>query len=188
MGQHRVLPSQEVLRELLSYDAETGKLQWRHRSDKWFTPTDGRTAAHAASNWNAIWAGKHALESVHIAGYRCGTLLSGRVLAHRVIWALVHGAAPQEIDHLNGDRADNRLVNLRPVTHASNMKNTKRRSDNTSGVVGVFWKRLERKWAASIGVDGREFHLGVFPTIEEATAVRRAAEAAHGYHANHGRC
>jgi hypothetical protein len=186
MTDHRVLPPRETLSELLSHDADTGALRWKPRSADWFKSSPGRSAAHAAANWNAIWAGKPALDAAHIAGYREGQLLGQRVLAHRVIWKLVHGSEPPEIDHVNGDPADNRLINLAPVSHAENMKNMKVRTDNKSGVVGVFWKKLENKWAAGIGVDGRNRHLGVFSDLNDAIAARKAAEVAYGFHPNHG--
>jgi hypothetical protein len=193
MADHRVsnaakaLPSQSVLHQLLRYERETGKLYWKERPVEWFTPSATRSAVHMAANWNAIYAGKSALDSPHSQGYLEGKLLGSRVLAHRVIFKMLHGTEPPEIDHDNGDKSDNRPLNLNGSAHATNMKNQKMRTDNTSGIVGVVWKKLENKWAASIGDGGRSIHLGVFSDFKDAVSARRAAEVARGYHPNHGR-
>jgi len=100
----------------------------------------------------------------------------------------VHDEWPQdEIDHINGIRTDNRLVNLRSVTHRENQKNIKRSTCNTSGRVGVRWEGHRSKWRSAIKVDGREKHLGSFDSFAEASAARKAAEIKYGFHKNHGR-
>nr|WP_175479900.1 HNH endonuclease signature motif containing protein [Paracoccus homiensis] len=107
--------------------------------------------------------------------------------AHRVAWAVIHGRWPNgEIDHINGDRSDNRLANLREVTKRENHRNMAIRSDNTSGVTGVYWAREKGKWAAYIKAD-KMVALGRYDTFAEAVAARRAAEKVLGYHPNHGR-
>ena len=91
--------------------------------------------------------------------------------------ALMHRelcASPDEVDHINGNGLDNRRANLRPATHAQNLAN-RTNGRNRSGVHGVSWSTAERKWHASIQADGREYNLGNFSTIEEATQVRDAA-------------
>jgi len=108
--------------------------------------------------------------------------------AHRVVWALAHGQWPvDEIDHINGDRADNRLVNLRSVTGAENKRNKRTPSNNKSGAVGVFWLRDNKTWRAAIRVAGRQTHIGCYATFDEAVSARKAAEVEHDYHPNHGR-
>lgn len=163
------LPSQEELQSLLDYDPETGRLFWKPRSSGW-------------PGFNTRYAGQEAFTAVDSGGYRIGSVLKIRHRAHRVIWKLVHGTEPEQIDHEDGDRQNNRLKNLRPVTDAQNKKNTKRRSDNRSGTVGV-GLHSDGKFRARIGTE----HLGLFDTIEEAVAVRKAAEVTHNYHQNHGR-
>ena len=165
----RKLPSQKELRELLKYDPETGRLFWKARQTGW-------------SGFNTRFAGKEAFTAIDSGGYRIGSLLQVRHRAHRVIWKLVYGTDPEQIDHENGDRQDNRLTNLRAVTDQENKKNSKRRSDNRSGVVGV-GTHSDGKFRARIGTE----HLGLFETLEEATVARRAAELNHNYHQNHGR-
>jgi hypothetical protein len=100
---------------------------------------------------------------------------------------IVHGAWPDEIDHINGCPSDNRLINLRNVDHAGNCRNRRIRSDNTSGMVGVHRVAKTRKWIAYANSGGRRFCLGSFGTAEEATRARLAASEKHGFHPNHGR-
>jgi hypothetical protein len=94
---------------------------------------------------------------------------------------------PDELDHINGDKGDNRIVNLREVTRAENNKNKSRYKQNSSGFTGVGWHKVTKKWAAKIRVDGRDYHLGVFASIEAAKEARAAAEKHYGFHENHGR-
>lgn len=173
-----------MLRQLFDYDPESGALFWRYRPDSMFT--DGKqAAAHNAAIWNGKNAGNPAC-SKSAAGYLETSIWSRRVYAHRVIWKLVHGVDAADIDHVNGDRADNRLSNLRNVSHAANGKNMKVRKNNTSGVMGVRWEERLGKWHARIMPGRRNIHLGVFDSFDDAVAARRAAEVRYGYHPNHG--
>lgn len=82
-----------------------------------------------------------------------------------------------DVDHINGDRADNRRLNLRTCDRSSNLKNkTRKRRDNSSGVTGVYLHKQTGKWTAQIQVGGKPRHLGLFQTKDEAGAARRAAE------------
>jgi HNH endonuclease/AP2 domain len=163
----------EDLRSLLRYEPETGKLLWHRR---------GRVS------FDRRWAGLQAFTAKDTHGYLCGAICGERVLAHRVVWALTYGEWPQgEIDHINGDRTDNRIENLRLVSGAENQRNKKRYTRNKSGVAGVSWHASTGKWQAQINVAGRQVHLGIFDRIEDAAAARKAAEQQHDYHQNHGR-
>lgn len=175
------LPDPELLRKLLRYEPETGKLFWRKRPPEMF----GRRANFLA--WNKRWAGKAAF-TAYRQGYHQGRVLSQNLVAHRVIWALHTGAWPEhQIDHINGNRADNRWRNLRAVTSAENMRNKRQRSNNTSGVTGVSWAKEKRKWLADIRVNGKQIHIGRFDQKADAIAARKAAEKQYGFHPNHGR-
>jgi hypothetical protein len=169
------LPTVAELRKLLLYDPETGLLSWKTR------PAERKS-------WNTRYAGTPALHCIHEDGYRKGRIRRVLFRAHRVAWALHHGSWPAgHIDHINGDRADNRIANLRDVTRHENQRNMRRPSDNTSGRIGVWWHKRNQKWVAEIRTAGRKKHLGSFARFEEACRARAEAEQADGYHENHGR-
>lgn len=181
------LPSPELLRKLLRYEPETGKLFWRERGVEMFS--DGKQSAeHTCNIWNSKHAGKEALTARNSEGYRHGRILGRSYKAHRVIWAMVHGEWPvKQLDHVNGVRDDNRIKKLRQVTKAENSKNLKRPSNNNSGVMGVCWVKRCEKWRSQIQVKGKNKFLGYFTDFNEAVAARKAAEVKYGFHKNHGR-
>jgi hypothetical protein len=90
--------------------------------------------------------------------------------AHRLAWLYVHGSWPDgQIDHINGDKLDNRISNLRVATTSQNKQNMRKaRSDSRSGLIGATWYSKYGKWRAAIQVDGKKRHLGYFDTAEEA--------------------
>jgi hypothetical protein len=106
---------------------------------------------------------------------------------HRIIWTYIHGDIPDEIDHINGDKTDNRLCNLRNVTRCDNLKNKPIYRNNKSGVLGVHWQSGRGKWVAKIDVNGKRIHLGSFKDLNEAISARRNAEVLYNFHKNHGR-
>ena len=181
------LPCPKFLRNILRYDPDTGKLFWLERTTDMFV--DGmRSAEHACKAWNSRHAGKEAFTSIGSHGYRVGGINGNNFRAHRVIWAIAYGQWPeQEIDHINGIKHDNRLENLRSVSHAENHKNQKRHSNNTSGVVGVYLIKRSGKWRAEICVGGKSKSLGNFTDMADAIAARQKAEQELGFHKNHGR-
>jgi len=179
----RPLPSPELLRQLLRYEPETGKLFWRER-----TPEMMKQPYQCAA-WNRKYADKEAFTTIGTHGYRCGSIGENKaILAHRVIVAMKTGRWPTAVDHDNRIRIDNRWRNLKPSTHAGNHRNYSLRADNKSGVTGVFFSRSHRKWLARIhDRSGRCQQLGMFDEMEPAVAARRAAEIKYGYHPSHGR-
>jgi len=92
-----------------------------------------------------------------------------------------------QIDHINGDRCDNRLLNLRVVSPQVNAMNRSNRSDNTSGCLGVCWHPSTQKWRARIKVMGKQKSLGLFAEKIDAICARKDAEKKYGFHRNHGR-
>ena len=176
------LPSPELLRQLLRYEPDTGKLYWKERTPDMFD--DGR-----CKSFNSQFANKEAFTFTGRDGYKHGNVLNQRpYLAHRVIWAIVHGKWPlNHIDHINGIRDDNRIVNLRDVSRGQNQRNLKLPTNNTSGVIGVSWANREKKWNAYITVDRRRRSLGYFTDFAEAVSARKEAEAKYDFHPNHGR-
>lgn len=177
----------DLLREFISLDPATGRLTWNPRRPENFSG-NVQAPEHSCKIWNSANAGKPALASVDGRGYLHGAIFGKTVSAHRAAWAIHHGVWPTfEIDHINGDQADNRPANMRDVPGAINSKNQKRGSRNTSGVTGVSWFARTSKWVAMIKGDGKVRNLGYFHTIEDAAAARKAAERRYGFHPNHGR-
>lgn len=158
----------ESARAALSYDPATGSLIWRRRSD-------------VSSRWNTKHAGKTA--GFIMAGqYRMLTLHNKMLTAHRVIFLLQAGRWPaHQLDHINGDKQDNRWSNLREATPQENMWNRTPRPQNKTGFRGVCWNRKARKWEAKIRLNGKSVYLGLFDTPEAAgNAYLTAAQDAHG--------
>jgi hypothetical protein len=183
----KTLPDQDVLLQLLRYDADTGKLFWRDRGVEWFNETPARTAADTCRKWNTRYADTLALGTPERHGCTAGHLLGKTAKAHRVVWKMVTGAEPEHIDHINGDPADNRIENLRSVSRAVNNKNVARNRNNKSGASGVRYDPCLKKWRVLIGVNGQRLHVGVYNCFTAALIARKAAEIAHDFHPNHGR-
>ena len=117
-----------------------------------------------------------------------GYLLCGGTPVHRTVYERTHGKKPKgfQIDHINGNILDNRIENLRLATYAENQWNAKTRVDNTSGIKGVCWHKLHKKWMAQIKSNGTRNYLGLFEDKEEAAkAVRKKRIELHGEFARH---
>lgn len=140
----------ERLRELLTYEPDAGVLRWRVGYGNAFA---GFVAG--ARTW---------------AGYMAVGIDGEKFRAHRVAWALAHGAWPtQTIDHLDGDRCNNKLINLREVSQAVNMQNIRKpTARNTSGYLGVHWSVKHGGWMASLTVSGKSKRRGPYKTPERA--------------------
>jgi len=111
------------------------------------------------------------------------------ILLHRAVWIYHNGEIPDgvEIDHINQNRRDNRIENLRLCNRHQNTCNTRRRKDNKSGVKGVCWNPLTNTWRARIVVNKAEIALGSFSDLADAEAAVRAARSSlHGSFANMG--
>lgn len=166
------------LRRLVDYDPVTGKFTWLPRGSE-HCPRDG------GKRFNRRYAGQEAFRIAE-NGYQQGMIKRRMFRAHRVAWAIYHGEWPQgDIDHINGNTADNRIANLRVVNRVENCRNQPVRRNSTTGIIGV--SAHGKRWRAYIGVGGKPKHIGVYETIQEAVAARKAAEARYGFHANHGR-
>lgn len=170
----------EELPRLLRYEPETGLLFWRERLSSDFS------LSRIHKMWNTRYADQEAFTASDGLGYKRGAINNNSLLAHRVVFALHHGHWPSEVDHINGDSADNRLENLREVSHVENLRNCKKSRSNTSGIVGVCWDNAAEKWLAQIGVDNRRVCLGRFATFKAAAAARKQAEREHGFSERHG--
>jgi len=172
------------LRAILHYDPDTGLFRWREGIDHWRAGLPAGTKSRDR---------EHGTEYVKIG---LGTTSRGiqnrpyiilgvkkRVYrAHRLAWLYVYGEWPKkQVDHINGDGTDNRIVNLRLANYSENAINRGLRRDNTSGHKGVSWSKKSQRWLAHIGYRKYVFHLGLFDTLEDAKAARdEAAKRLHG--------
>lgn len=116
----------------------------------------------------------------HVAqGYITLNFKMTKVRAHRVAWFLYYGELPPcQIDHINRNKADNRICNLRLAINneADNLQNLGTRVDNTSGVTGVVWNRCKNRWVVRVYRAGKQICLGYFESFDEAVAARKAGE------------
>jgi hypothetical protein len=122
-------------------------------------------------------------------GYRIVNKFKVQYYVHRVIWCLHHGELPDEmrIDHINGQRTDNRIENLRLVSVTENNRNARLQHLNRSGLHGVYFLKDSLTYRATIGVNAELLRLGQFKSLLDAAAARKSAELKHGFHPNHGR-
>ena len=169
------------LLELLVYNSRTGLFKWKKRSKKYISTIASR------NSWNRRYQGKQA-GSLQKNGYVYITLFGRKFPAHRIAWAMKKGSWPDlVIDHIDGNRSNNTIKNLREVSTKENNKNQRIRINNTSGITGVRFCIDNFGWIAEIGKDGDYITLGIYETVKEAVAARNAAELVLGYSSTHGR-
>ena len=145
--------TQERLKQLFYYNNETGVFfrkiphnRWAIGSEVGFSNTDGYIEAGVDKKYYGV---------------------------HRLVWMYFYGSFPDgEIDHINGNRRDNRIENLRVANKSINAQNKRcARSDSSTGVLGVSWHKMAKKWVAQISKNGKKKHLGSFDDIEEAKSA-----------------
>lgn len=149
------------LKDMVDYDPESGQFSWRYKYSPIGKPLIGSPGWKTSEGYIRMSSG------------------GKEVQAHRFAYLIMTGnevPAGMDIDHINGDREDNRWCNLRVVTRTQNLMNSITRADNKSGVKGVYWDPRRELWQAEIKVKGKREHLGRFKTIEEAAAARESAE------------
>lgn len=176
-----------IARELLDYNPATGLLFWKVRKPNLFDRFNTKPEAYCKT-WNKRYANKPAFTAKGTHGYFAGAILKHQLTAHRVIWLLHFGYWPKgEIDHIDGDRGNNRISNLRTVDRLGNCQNLAKRRNNTSGTTGVTWMKRQKYWRASIGQKRKHIIIGMFEHKSDAIEARKAAELKYGFHPNHGR-
>lgn len=161
--------TQERLKEVLHYNKHVGVFTWRDKSNP---RTYGKTAG-------VVNRGR---------GYITIGIDYGHYTAHHLVWLWHHGYMPAgQIDHIDGDRSNNLLSNLREVSQEQNSMNMKRNALNTSGVKGVHWDNQRKRWVAVIKNREQYLFRKAFKNIEDAEReIKAAREALHGEFANHG--
>jgi len=167
----------EELRELLDYNPDTGALTWKDRPLKYFHDNYGRyTKERAYQIFKTSFAGRPALTAKNPNGYLRGNLFGKSLLAHRAAFCLMEGRWPSnQIDHINGDRSDNRWANLREATNTQNQYNQRSARGSASRFVGVSRCKKSNKWVAYICPEGVKVSLGSYGTEEEAAKARDQA-------------
>lgn len=117
-------------------------------------------------------------------GYRTISIRHTLYREHRLIFMYHNGRMPNFVDHIDGDKQNNRIENLREATHAQNMQNSTHRKNNTSGIKGV--SKHRNKWVVNLSIDGKTKYIGLFHNIEDAKAcVISARNTHHGEFARH---
>lgn len=176
--------TQEKALKTFIYDYKTGVIRWADR------PREDFRNKQAWKAWNT----KHAFkEAGYVCTYKTGvkyrliTYMDKHCRAHRLIWFMAHGEWPDEIDHINGDGLDNRMANLRNVSHIGNSRNCPIGAKNTTGYMGVSYCNTKNKWRAFIIVNGEFKSLGYFYSMDDAIKARKEGDKKYGFHPNHGR-
>lgn len=164
-------PTQSELKELLEYNPYTGVFAWKVRKGRILAGTKAGYIKHC-------YAGK-SYHIISINGTKC--------LSHILAWIFVHGEKPEEeIDHKDGNGTNNRINNLRIVSHQDNQRNRRLQINNSSGYNGVSFHKSSKKWEAQIKINGKSKYLGCFYSLIDAIAARKAADKKWGFHENHG--
>lgn len=175
----------ELINESLEYNSNTGDLIWKIRPLKHFV------SVRSCNTWNATYSGK-------IAGYihtgsskskyksKITSLNNTQYKCHRLAWAIYYQEQPPEqIDHEDHDATNNRIDNLKASSYSLNRKNVTIQSNNTSGKMGVYFRKDTLKWSAYGNLNGKRKVLGSFSTIKQAFKIRDGWEKENGFHVNH---
>lgn len=169
------LPDPEYVASRVGYDPESGDLWWMDYPE-------------GGARWANQCAGKPAFKCNGPKGYLIGNLDGYTISAHRVAWAIYYGKWPDgQIDHIDGNKGNNGIANLRDVSPRENCRNLPIGWNNKSGVTGVYLVKSSGKWCACITIDRKSRRIGMFASKEEAAAARKQAERSIGFHPNHGR-
>jgi hypothetical protein len=149
-----------------------------------FDHKEGRLYWKKVSHPNKQYLVGQEAGSIHLTGYRHVTWQGKVYKVHRLIFLLEHGYLPKEIDHINGNRQDNRVENLRDVTRSQNQFNKAMCKNNTSGTRGVSWHKKSNAWLVRVCAGGKTKSIGYFKDLELAGLVANEARSIyHGVYA-----
>lgn len=155
----------EIASRTFEYCPDSGEFTWLPRI------RDEFVSDQSFNRWNSIFSGKPAFTNINAKGYAQAKVWGNRYLAHRVAWVLHYGRPPEFwIDHINGNRCDNRICNLRDVNPTQNGYNRSKNRNNTSGVKGVSYDKRHSKWKVRITMDGKCVNLGQFDLFDDAVS------------------
>ena len=167
----------------LIHQRETSMLE-KQLLDKLFEYKDGVLYRKIAVN--RMPAGVKAGVLRKSDGYIHIRIKGKKYLAHRLIFFMFYGFMPKNIDHINNNRLDNSILNLRAASDSENRQNSKSRTDNTSGIKGVSWYNRLNCWRVQIGLNKKIKHIGYFIDLDLAELVAiEARNKYHGVFANH---
>lgn len=171
----KLLPVEKIIK-LVSYDETSGFLTWLPREASDFS--DGKYKAdRKALSWNAQYAGRKVGNIDLSTGYKRTNILGVTYKCHQLAWIVFYKQIPSgDIDHINGDRSDNRIRNLRLASKSMNARNTQRHRD---GLAGVVWDKPVQKWRAQIWSKGKNVCLGFSSCIAQAHIIRHFGEMRH---------
>jgi hypothetical protein len=127
--------------------------------------------------------------TIRSSGY-IGIKLNGKEYpAHHLAWFWCFGLWPKEVDHIDHNKLNNAIKNLRAVTHAENSLNRPHQVNNQSGVQGIFWQQSRKRWLSRIKFDGRLVWQKIyrFEDFNKAVEERQAKLKELGFHQNHGK-
>lgn len=166
----------DTLRNLISYDCDTGFLTWKRRPVAYFS------SLQICNAWNTRYAGRRAINQDNGHGRLIGSIFNSKYQAHRVAWAIHYGAWPElEIDHIDMNPKNNKISNLRMATSQENKRNGTSRSKSTSKYRGVSLNRKTGLWVANITISQKQKFLGRFACeIEAAVAYDQKAADVFG--------
>lgn len=174
----------DFLKIIFRYD--NGKLFYNNLSLDYFENSK-QSAYHNYKIWNGNCAGKEASSFDNSTGYYVVNVFGNSDYAHRVVWRMFYEIEPKIIDHINQNKLDNRIENLRSVNFSENAKNRPKSIYNTSGFNGVSFNKNSNKWEAYYSKDNKRVYLGLFSSKEEAIKARISVNSNLGFLENHGK-
>lgn len=158
--------NQALVQKFFTYDALTGVLKRR-------LPTSNNYVGEVVG-------------TLKNNGYLSVGIGNKEYLVHRIIWLYQTGYMPDQVDHINHDRLDNSWSNLREVNNTDNSKNASISKNSSTKLNGVSFMKSRNKYRATIMVNKKQIHLGLFADINDAIQARKDADVKYGFHSNHG--